>query len=90
MFYDRERRQPWSDPILRFAWAEARSKAGIPWIRVRDLRIAFGTVLVELGLDSEAACKVVGNAREVFDKYYNRAPESPARRALRVLEGGRR
>ena len=46
VFYNPEIEDRWSG--VRKPWIEARSKAGYPWLRVRDLRPAFGIEASEL------------------------------------------
>ncbi len=89
VFYNRETGTRWCD--ARRPWEEARKKAGYPWLRVRDLRPAFGIEASELGAPMHYIQSALGHGSvAVTEKYYAKYnPNSAAKQLLRVIEGGR-
>jgi integrase len=89
VFYNPETKTRWSD--CRKPWEAARKAAGYPWLRVRDLRPAFGTEVAEYGGDLHFLQSVLGHSSvAVTEKYYAKfSPKSAANVTLRLIEGGR-
>jgi len=89
IFYNPETGTRWHD--ARKPWEKARSEAGYPWLRVRDLRPAFATEASESGASTRWIKSGLGHASErVTEKFYIKdEPEFAARQLLRVIEGGR-
>ena len=90
VFYNPETKTRWSD--LRRPWLNARKEAGFPWLRVRDLRPAFGIVASELGAPMHYIQSALGHGSvAVAEKYYAKYdPKSAARQLLRLIEGGKK
>ncbi len=90
VFYNPATGEPWRD--ARKPWIAARREAGFPWLRVRDLRPAFGTEAAELGAPMHFIQSALGHGSvAVTERYYARhSPQSAARQLLRVIEGGRK
>jgi integrase len=89
VFYNPKTKTRWSD--CRGPWEEAREAAGYPWLRMRDLRPAFGIEASELGAPMHFLQSVLGHSTvAVTEKHYAKfSPESAAQVTLRVIEGGR-
>jgi integrase len=89
VFCNPESRTRWSD--CRGPWEDAREAAGYPWLRMRDLRPAFGIEVSELGAPMHFLQSVLGHSTvAVTEKHYAKfSPESAAQVTLRVIEGGR-
>ncbi len=89
VFYNPVTRDCWND--LGKPWEAAREKAGYPWLRIRDLRPAFGIEASELGAPMHYIQSALGHSSvSVTEKYYAKYdPHSAAKQLLRVIEGGR-
>jgi integrase len=76
---------------VRKPWEKARSKAGYPWLRVRDLRPAFGIAASELGAPMHYIQSALGHGSvAVTERYYAKYdPKSAAKQLLRLIEGGK-
>ena len=73
-------------------WIRARKAAGVPWLRIHDLRHAYAIKLAEAGVPMHFISKVLGHASVDFtEKIYAKfSPESATRAVLAVLEGGKK
>ena len=89
VFYNPETGDRWHD--ARRPWEAARKAAGYPWLRVRDLRPAFGIEASELGAPMHYIQSALGHGSvAVTERYYAKYdPRSAARQLLKVIEGGR-
>lgn len=89
IFYNPETGTKWSD--ARKPWEKAREAAGYPWLRVRDLRPAFGIEASELGAPMHYIQSALGHGSvAVTEKYYAKYdPRSAAKQLLRMIEGRR-
>lgn len=68
--------------ISSAAWRKACTRAGVPWLRLHDLRHAFGTWLAEAGADGPTIRDMMGHSSlTVTSRYLQSATES-ARRAV--------
>ncbi len=90
VFYNPETGTRWSD--ARKPWLKARKAAGYPWLRVRDLRPAFGIEASEIGVPMHFIQSVFGHSSvAVTEKYYAKfRPESAAKMVLATMESARR
>ena len=89
VFYNPETGDRWHD--ARRPWEAAREAAGYPWLRVRDLRPAFGIEASELGAPMHYIQSALGHGSvAVTERYYAKYDlRSAARQLLKVIEGGR-
>jgi integrase len=89
VFYHPESLTRWHD--CRKVWEEARQAAGFPWLRIHDLRHAYGIKLREGKTEMHDISAVLGHHSIDFTaKHYAKyGPESTAKRVLKVLEGGK-
>ena len=90
IFYNPETGTRWSD--ARKPWVEARRAAGYPWLRVRDLRPAFGIEASEMGVPMHFIQSVLGHSSvAVTEKYYAKfSPDAAAKAVLSMVESGRK
>jgi len=72
-------------------WEQAREAAGLPEMKIKDLRRHYAISLAEDGADMHDIEQVLGHAGvDTTEKHYAQfSPEHSARKILRVLEGGR-
>lgn len=89
VFYNPDTRTRWYE--ARKQWEKARREAGYPWLRIRDLRPAFGIAASEMGAPMHYIQSALGHGSvAVTEKYYAKYdPNSAARQLLRLIEGGR-
>ena len=89
VFYNPETRTRWCE--VRKPWEKARTKAGYPWLRVRDLRPAFGIAASELGAPMHYIQSALDHGSVAFtERYYAKYdPKSAAKQLLRLIEGGK-
>ncbi|MDA2929099.1 tyrosine-type recombinase/integrase [Acidobacteria bacterium AH-259-O06] len=89
VFYSLKSKHRWCD--CRKPWEQAREKAGLPQIQVKDLRRHYAINLAENGADMHDIQQVLGHASVVTtEKYYAQfSPTYSAKKILKVLEGGR-
>lgn len=90
VFYNPHTRTRWYD--LKKAWDTARKKAGYPWLKIKDLRRAYGIKLAESGgVEMHHIQKALGHSSvKVTEGYYaHYSADSSQDRVLRVLEGGK-
>ena len=89
VFFNPETRTRWCE--VRKPWEKARLKAGYPWLRVRDLRPAFGIAASELGAPMHYIQSALGHGSvAVTERYYAKYdPKSAAKQLLRLIEGGK-
>lgn len=87
VFYHPESLTRWHD--CRKPWEIARKAAGHEWLRVHDLRHAFGIKLAEKGCPMHFISEVMGHATIDFTRkqYARFSPECAAQAVLKVLEG---
>src|SRR5262245_7150321 len=90
VFYNPETGTRWYD--ARKPWEAARSAAGYPWLRVRDLRPAFGTEASERGVPMHFIQSVLGHSSvAVTERYYAKfSPDAAAAAVRAALEAGRK
>lgn len=90
VFYSPETKTRWFD--VGKPWREARKAAGYPWLRIRDLRPAFGTEASERGVPMHFIQSVLGHSSvAVTEKYYAKfSPNAAAEFVRRTLESGRK
>lgn len=90
VFYNPETGTRWSD--ARKAWENARRAAGYPWLRVRDLRPAFGIEASEMGVPMHFIQSVLGHSSvAVTEKYYAKfRPDAAAKAVLLMMESSRK
>ena len=90
VFYNPETGTRWYD--ARAPWEKARTEAGYPWLRVRDLRPAFGIEVSEMGVPMHFIQSVFGHSSvSVTEKYYAKfSPHAAARAVLTTVEAGRK
>jgi len=90
VFYHPSSLTRWYD--CRKPWEDARERAGHPWLRVHDLRHAYGIRLAEQGCPMHFISEVMGHRSVDFTRkmYARFSPESASRAVLRVLEGGKK
>jgi integrase len=81
--------QPWVD--LKKPWDSAREKAGYSWLRVHDLRTAYGIKLAERGVPMHFIQYILrhSSVKVTEERYARFRPDAPRRYVLRVLEGGK-
>jgi integrase len=89
VFYHPESLTRWYS--CRKIWDAARSAAGRTWLRIHDLRHAYGIKLAESGVAMHFISEVMGHhSIDYTRKQYARfSPESASRAVLSALEGGR-
>lgn len=91
VFYSSDGETRWYN--CRKPWEDARSKAGYRWLRIQDLRRAYGIRLAESGEctmhDIQA---MLGHSSVIVtEKFYAQfMPQAARPRVLRGLEGGRK
>ena len=90
VFYNLKSKHRWHD--CRKPWEQAREKAGLTEIQVKDLRRHFAIELAEDGANMHDIQQVLGHASvTTTEKHYAQfSPKHSAKRILRVLEGGKR
>jgi len=83
VFYNPATQTRWCEE--RKPWEKARSKAGYPWLRVRDLQPAFGIAASELGAPMHYIQSALGHGSvAVTERYYAKYdPKSAAKQLLR-------
>ena len=89
VFYNPRTLTRWYD--CKKYWERAREAAGYSWLRVQDLRRAFGIRLAEAeGVEMHHISKALGHSSvTVTERYYAHfSDESSMKRVLKVLEGG--
>ncbi len=88
VFYNTKTGQRWYD--CKGPWIEARERAGLPQIQVKDLRRHFAIGLAENGADMHDIQQVLGHASvATTERYYAQfSPKHSAKKILKVLEGG--
>jgi integrase len=89
VFYHPESLTRWD--TAHKVWESAREAAGYPWLRIHDLRHAYGIKLAERGCAMHFISEVMGHhSIDYTRKQYARfSPESASRAVLQVLEGGK-
>ena len=90
VFYNPQTRTRWQD--IRKPWQTARKAAGYPWLRIRDLRPAFGIEASEKGVPMHFIQSVLGHSSvAVTERYYAKfSPAAAAGEVRRRLETGRK
>ena len=90
VFYNPATGTRWYDARKR--WEAARRAAGYPWLRVIDLRPAFGIKASEKGIPMHFIQSVLGHSSvAVTERYYAKfSPACAAKEVLRTLQGGRK
>jgi len=83
--------KPWNARWFGEQWSRAAEAAGYPWLRARDLRLAFATEASDYGAPTKAISSSLGHSSErVTEKFYIKsAAEHYASQVLRVIEGRR-
>ena len=90
VFYNPETGTRWFD--VRKPWVAARKAAGYPWLRVRDLRPAFGIEASEEGVPMHFIQSVLGHGSvAVTERYYAKfRPDAAASAVRQALEAARK
>jgi integrase len=90
VFYNAETGTRWFD--VRKPWEAARTAAGYPWLRIRDLRPAFGREVARYGAPMHWIQSALGHQSvKTTEKYYAKfRPEAAAAGLLQYLENGRK
>jgi integrase/recombinase XerD len=90
IFYNPKTGTRWFD--ARKPWVDARNEAKYPWLRVRDLRPAFGIEASEKGIPMHFIQSVLGHSSvTVTERYYAKfAPDSAAKALREMIEAGRK
>jgi len=90
VFYNPDTGDRWYE--ARKPWEAARKAAGYPWLRIRDLRPAFGIEASELGAPMHYIQSALGHGSvAVTERYYAKYdPHSAAKQLLTVIERGRK
>ena len=89
VFYQPESLTRWYS--CRKIWDAARDVAGHSWLRIHDLRHAYGIRLAESGVAMHFISEVMGHHSVDFTRkqYAQFSPESASRAVLSALESGR-
>jgi integrase len=89
VFYHPDTVRRWTGDSVAKPWEKARAAAGHDWIRIHDMRHAYGIKLAEEGCPMHYISEVMGHHSIDFTrKHYARfSPESASRAVLKVLEG---
>lgn len=74
-----------SVPLLTKRFKAARQAAGLPHLRLHDLRHAFGTWLAEAGTDGPTIRDVMGHSSLTVTSRYLQSASESARRAVDKL-----
>lgn len=87
VFYHPRHLQPWDGDSLSVFWERARNLAELSWMRIHDLRHAYGIKLAEEGCPMHHISYVLGHHSVDFTaKVYARfSPESSSRAVLVAL-----
>lgn len=90
VFYNLKTGNRWTD--ARKPWVAARKAAGYPWLRVRDLRPAFGIEAAEIGVPMHFIQSALGHGSvAVTERYYAKFAPNTAAKALReTVESARK
>jgi integrase len=90
VFYNPKTGTRWFD--ARKPWVAARNAAKHPWLRVRDLRPAFGIEASEKGVPMHFIQSALGHSSvAVTERYYAKFVPDTAAKALReIVESGRK
>ena len=88
VFYNPETGSRWVD--LKRVWNTARTAAGYPWLRIRDLRPAFAISAAEAGAPMHYIQAALGHQSvAITEKYYAKFDKhSSARTLLGIIETG--
>lgn len=89
VFYNPKTVSRWFD--CRKPWEAARREAGYPWLRVKDMRTAFGIRLSNtLGLEKHTIQTLLGHSRlSTTERFYAfHSQRLAVQRGLRLIEGG--
>jgi site-specific recombinase XerD len=89
VFYNVNSQTRWHN--CRKPWVDARKSAGVPGLRVKDLRSHYAIGLAESGADMHDIRQVLGHSTvAVTERHYAQfSPRHSGKRILRILEGGR-
>ena len=89
VFYHPESLTRWRN--CRKPWNAAQKKSGYSWLRIHDLRHAYGIRLAEEGVPMHFISEVMGHHSVDFTRkqYARFSPESASRAVLKALEGGK-
>jgi integrase len=89
VFYHPDLLRPWTSDGVSIPWERARKAAGHTWLRVHDLRHAYGIRLAEQGCPMHFISEVLGHASVDFTRriYARFSPDSASKTVLRVLQG---
>ena len=90
VFYNPKTGTRWSD--AKKPWVAARKAAGYPWLRVRDLRLAFGIEAAEKGVPMHFIQSTLGHSSvAVTERYYAKfAPDTAAKALRETVESARK
>jgi integrase len=89
VFYHPESLTRWD--TCKKPWIDAREAAGYPWLRIHDMRHAYGIKLAEAGVPMHFISEILGHHNVEFTRrvYAKFSPDAASRAVLRVLEGGK-
>ncbi len=90
IFYNSKTGNRWFD--ARKPWVTAREAAGYSWLRVRDLRPAFGIEAAENGVPMHFIQSALGHSSvAVTERYYAKfAPDTAAKALRETIESARK
>lgn len=89
VFYNVNTRDRWHR--MQTPWYRAREKAGVPGIRLQDLRAHYAIRLAESGVDMHDIKQMLGHSSVMTTErhYAQFSPKRSASRVLKVLQGGK-
>jgi integrase len=71
---------------LQWAFREARKKAGMPHVRLHDLRHSAASMLINAGVDLYTVGKILGHSTPATTARYSHLADSSLRKAMRRLK----
>jgi integrase len=91
VFYHPETLRKWKGDNCAVHWERARAKAGHNWLRIHDLRHAYGIKLAQAGCAMHYISEVMGHHSIDFTRthYARFSPEFASRAVLKVLPGSK-
>jgi integrase len=90
VFYNPQTLKPWQD--FQQPWQRARSEAGYPKLKVKDLRTAFAMRLADMeGIEKHVIQTVLGHSNlSTTEQFYAfHSQKKAVKRALTLIEGGK-
>ena len=77
--------EPIYPPHVSSRWRHARNRAGLPTVRLHDLRHAAATLLLRAGVDPVTAAETLGHSPDVFLRIYAGTDDQAVRDACEKL-----